>query len=195
MNQALLHFESSKNNIDLNSNFFPQSTPIPIPSTIEVNFTHSNQIWMNYLQEDINNFEQISTKLALYGIKLIEMEGKFLHFTAFLTTMQIINIAEEVFNNEIKLTFTAQNRIDLAKFSFNENKETVKNMTFTQFADLNINFLTNVPQLVNLKEIEQIICIAGGTKNQREECYHFMTDLISSIVIEDFDIELDNEIK
>jgi hypothetical protein len=123
------------------------------------------------------------------------MEGKFLHFTAFLTTMQIINIAEEVFNNEIKLTFTAQNRIDLAKFSFNENKETVKNMTFTQFADLDINFLTNVPQLVNLKEIEQIICIAGGTKNQREECYHFMTDLISSIVIEDFDIELDNEIK
>ena len=83
---------------------------------------------MNYIQEDPDNFEQISTKLAQFGIR-VEMQGKYLIFTAFLTTLEILNRAEEVFNNELELTFTAQCRIDLATFSFNENKQTIKNMT------------------------------------------------------------------
>ena len=66
-------------------------------------------------------------------------------------------------------------------------------MTQAQFANLEINFETNVSELVNFQEIEQIICVAGGTKTQREECYHFMTNLISSIVIED--VKLENEIQ
>jgi hypothetical protein len=43
-------------------------------------------------------------------------------------------------------------------------------MTLAEFPYLEINFLTNVPESVNYTEIKQIICIAGGTKKQRENC-------------------------
>ena len=61
---------------------------------------------MEYIEENPNNFEQISTKLAQFGIR-VEMQGNHLFFTAFLTTLEILKKAKEVFKNELKLTFTA----------------------------------------------------------------------------------------
>ena len=43
--------------------------------------------------------------------------------------------------------------------------------------------------------MEQVICLSEGTKNHRVECFQFITNLISSIVIEDLALEIDNEIK
>ena len=83
---------------------------------------------MDYLEEEINNFESISAILAQFGIK-IDLQDNNLILKAPLTSLEINKIVNQVFKNELELTFTAQSRIDLATFCFNGSKQTIKNMT------------------------------------------------------------------
>ena len=58
MTQALLQVENPKNQNQSNSNLTPESIPNP-PSAIEAKFVQSNPIWMNYFEEDNDNFQKI----------------------------------------------------------------------------------------------------------------------------------------
>ena len=97
---------------------------------------------MNYLQEDISNFEQISTKLEKFGIN-IEVQENDLIFTAFLTTLEIYKIVNEIFKNELELTFTAQSQVNLAPAILprgvknNTNDDTKKGYNLSKSPDVN----------------------------------------------------------